>query len=123
MRYLCNSPWEIISVNLIGPLPESHGKNAIMVIVDRFSKMIRLFPTTTEITSQGVAKIFRDEVFKLHGIPHKVISDRGPQFVSSFMKELYSQLQIEGNPSTAYHPETNGQTEWVNAWVEQYLRL
>ena len=70
-----NSPWEIISVDLIGPLPESHGKNAIMVIVDRFSKMIRLFPTTTEITSQGVAKIFRDEVFKLHGIPHKVISD------------------------------------------------
>ena len=64
-----------VSVDLIGPLPESHGKNAIMVIVDRFSKMIRLFPTTTEITSQGVAKIFRDEVFKLHGIPHKVISD------------------------------------------------
>ena len=85
--------------------------------------MIRLFLTTTEITSQGVAKIFRDEVFKLHGIPHKVISDRGPQFISSFMKELYSQLQIEGNPSTAYHPETDGQAERVNAWVEQYLRL
>ena len=85
--------------------------------------MIRLFPTTTEITSQGVAKIFCDEVFKLHRIPHKVISDRGPQFISSFMKELYSQLQIEGNPSTAYHPETDGQTERVNAWVEQYLRL
>ena len=85
--------------------------------------MIRLFSTTTEITSQGVAKIFRDEIFKLHGIPHKVISDRGPQFISSFMKELYSQLQIEGNPSTAYHPETNGQTERVNAWVEQYLQI
>ena len=92
-----------------------------MVIVDQFSKMIRLFPTTTKITSQGVAKIFRDEIFKLHGIPHKVISDRGPQFISSFMKELYSQLQIEGNPSTAYHLETDGQTERVNAWVEQYL--
>ena len=85
--------------------------------------MIRLFPTTTEITSQGVTKIFHDEVFKLHGIPHKVISDQGPQFISSFMKELYSQLQVEGNPSTAYHPKTDGQTEWVNAWVEQYLRL
>ena len=68
-----------------------------------------------------MAKIFRDEIFKLHGIPKKVISDRGPQFVSSFMKELYSQLQIEGNPSTAYHPETNGQTKRINAWVEQYL--
>ena len=94
-----------------------------MVIVNRFSKMIRLFLTSTEITSQGIAKIFRDEIFKLHGIPKKVISDRGPQFVSSFMKELYSQLQIEGNPSTAYHPETDGQTERINAWVEQYLRI
>ena len=83
--------------------------------------MIWLFPVSTKITSQGVAKIFRDEIFKLHGIPKKVISDRGPQFVSSFMKELYSQLQIEGNPSITYHPETDGQTERINTWVEQYL--
>ena len=110
-----NTPWEIILVDLIGPLPKSKGKNTIMVIVDRFSKMIQLFLVSTEITSQGMAKIFRDEVFKLHGIPKKVISDRGPQFVLSFMKELYSQLQIEGNPSTTYHPETNGQTERINA--------
>ena len=116
-----NTPWEIISVDLIGSLPKSKGKNAIMVIVDQFLKLIQLFPVSTEITSQGMAKIFRDEIFKLHGIPKKVISDWGPQFVSSFMKELYSQLQIEGNPSTAYHPETNGQTERINAWVEQYL--
>ena len=64
------------------------------------------------------AKIFKDEIFKLHGIPKKVISDQGPQFVSLFMKKLYSQLQIEGNPSTAYYPKTNGQTERINAWVE-----
>ena len=94
-----------------------------MVIVDHFSKMIWLFPVSTKITSQGVARIFRDEIFKLHGIPKKVISDRGPQFISSFIKELYSQLQIEGNPSTAYHPETDGQTERINAWIEQYLRI
>ena len=87
-----NAPWEIISVDLIGPLPESKGKNDIMVIVNQFSKMIQLFPVSTEITSQGMAKIFRDEIFKLHGIPKKVISDQGPQFVLSFMKELYSQL-------------------------------
>ena len=116
-----DAPWEIISVDLINPLPESKGKNAIMVIVDWFSKIIQLFPVSTEITSQGMAKIFRDEIFKLHGIPRKVISDWGPQFVSSFMKELYSQLQIEGNPSTTYHPETDRQTERINAWVEQYL--
>ena len=86
-------------VDIIRPVPELDGKDAILVIVDRFSKMIRLFPISVNITSLGVAKIFRDKIFKLHGIPQKVILDRGPQFVSTFMKELYSQLQIEGNPS------------------------
>ena len=85
--------------------------------------MIRLFPISINITSLGIAKIFRDEIFKLHGIPQKVILDQGPQFISAFMKELYSQLQIEGNPSTAYHPEMDGQTERVNTWVEQYPRI
>ena len=85
--------------------------------------MIQLFLVSTKITSQDIAMIFRDEIFKLHDIPKKVISDQGPQFVSSFMKELYSQLQIEGNPSTTYHPEIDGQTERINVWVEQYLRI
>ena len=67
--------WEIILVDLIGPLPESKGKNVIMVVVDQFSKIIWLFPVSTEITSQGMAKIFRNEIFKLHDIPKKVISD------------------------------------------------
>ena len=110
-----SAPWEITSVDLIGPLPKSKGKNAIMVIVNHFSKIIWLFLVSTKITFQGVAKIFRNEIFKLHGIPKKVISDRGPQFISSFIKELYSQLQIEGNPSTTYHPETDSQTERINA--------
>ena len=117
------NPWEIISVDIIGPLPESQGKNAILTVVDRFSKMIQLFPISTEITTRGVATIFRDHIFKLHGTPRKVISDRGPQFVSSFMDALYTLLKIEGNPSTAYHPQTDGQTERYNATVEQYLRL
>ena len=77
-----DAPWEIISVDLISPLPKSKGKNAIMVIVNPFSKMIWLFLVSTEITSQGVAKIFRNEIFKLHGIPKKVISDQGSQFIS-----------------------------------------
>ena len=75
------------------------------------------------ITAQGVAKISWDRVFKDMGIPQKVISDWGPQFVSKFMKELCSWLGIERNPSTAYHPQTDGQTEWVNQELEQYLRL
>ena len=70
-----NALWEIISVDLISLLPESKGKNTIMVVVDQFSKMIWLFPVSTKITSQGMAKILRDEILKLHSIPKKVISD------------------------------------------------
>ena len=92
-----------------------------MIVVNYFSKMIWLFLVSTKITSQGMAKIFRDEIFKLHSIPKKVISDWGPQFVLSFMKELYSQFQIEGNSSTIYHLKTDRQTKRINAWVEQYL--
>jgi len=105
------NPWEIVSIDLIGPLPESAGYDGILVIVDRFSKMARYIPINMNITAQGVAKISWDQVFKNMGIPQKVISDRGPQFVSRFMKELCSQLGIERNPLTAYHPQTDGQTE------------
>ena len=118
-----SEPWEVISVDLIGELPESRGFNAICVIVDRFSKQIHAIPTNTELTSEGMAKIYRDQVFRLHGIPRKVISDRGPQFESSFMKDLYRLLGIEANPSTAYHPQTDGQTERINQEIEQYLRI
>ena len=117
------NPWETISIDIIGPLPESSGKNAILTIVDIFSKMIHLFPVSTDITALGVAKIYRDHIFKLHGTPKKVISDRGTQFLSSFMTDLYKLLDIEGNPTTAYHPQGNGQAERMNALVEQYLRL
>lgn len=116
-------PWEIVSVDLIGPLPESKGFDAIMVVVDRFSKKIEAIPTNVELSSLGAAKHFRDYVFKHHGLPRKVISDRGPQFVSNFMKDLMKLLGIEGNPSTAFHPQTDGQTERINQEIEQYLRI
>ena len=76
-----------------------------------------------ELNSEGLARIYRDNVFRLHGLPRKVIHDRGPQFVSSFMKDLYRLLGIEGNPSTAYHPQTDGQTERINQEIEHYLRV
>ena len=117
------APWEIISIDIIGPLPESNGKDAILTIVDRFSKMIHIFPISSTITSKGVAQIFHDQVFKLHSTPKKVISDRGSQFISSFMRDLYALLNIEANPSTAYHPQTDGQTKRYNTQIEQYLRI
>ena len=120
---ILQNPWEIVSIDLIGLLPESAGYNGILVIVDRFFKMARYIPINMNITAQEVAKISWNWVFKDMGIPQKVISDWGPQFVSRFMKELCSRLGIERNPSTAYHPQTDGQTEWVNQELEQYLRL
>ena len=116
------APWEIVSSDLIGELPESQGHNAICVFVDRFSKQIHLVPTSTDLSSEGMAKLYRDHIFRLHGIPRKFIHDRGTQYELRFMKELYKLLGIEGNPSTAYHPQTDGQTERVNQEVEIYLR-
>lgn len=116
-------PWHTISVDLIGELPESQGYNGICIIVNRFSKQIHAIPTSMTCNALGMAKIFRDNVFRLHGIPRKIISDRGPQFVSRFSTELYRLLGIEANPSTAYHPQTDGQTERINQEIEQYLRL
>ena len=104
-------PWEVISINLIEPLPESSGYDRILVIVDCFSKMACYIPININIMAQGVAKVSWNRVFKDVGIPQKVISNQGPQFVSRFMKKLYCQLGVERNPSTAYHPQTDGQTE------------
>ena len=95
----------------------------ILVIIDQFSKKAYFLPCNTTITAQGVATLYRDNVFKEHGLPKKVISDRGTQFVSSFMKELYKKLGIKPNPSTAYHPQMDGQTERVNQELEEYLRI
>ena len=86
-------------------------------------KQAHLIPTSMTFTAQGMAEIYRDHVFRLHGIPKKIIHDRGPQFDSLFMKNLYKLIGIEGNPSTVYHPQTDGQTERVNQEVEQYLRI
>ena len=67
--------------------------DAIVVIVDRFTKMIRLKATTTNISSEDIAKIYQDEIWKLHGISRKILSDRGPQFMSKFMEEFIKALE------------------------------
>ena len=108
-------------MDLIGPLVPSKGKDMILVVINRFSKKVYFLPCNTTITVQGVVTLYGDNIFKEHGLPKKVISDRGSQFVSNFMKELYRKLGIEPNPSTAYHPQTDGQTERVNQELEEYL--
>ena len=94
-----------------------------MVTVDKLSKLVHTIPTSDTVTSEGIARLFRDHVWKHHGLPDQIISDRGPQFVSNFMRELNKLLGIHTSPSTAYHPQSNGQTERANQEVEQYPRV
>ncbi|SJL16407.1 uncharacterized protein ARMOST_19931 [Armillaria ostoyae] len=116
-------PWTHISVNMITGLPDSNGHDALLVVVDRFSKAIILVPCNVELSAEGWARILHDHVYARHGMPQVVISDRGPQFVSKFMTELYKLLDIKQNTSMAFHPQTDGQTECVNQEVEKYLRI
>ncbi len=116
-------PWMHISVDMVTGLPDSHVHNAILMIVDRFSKAIIPVACNVKLSAEGWAQILRDHVYAHHGMPQVVISDRGPQFVSQFMKELYQMLDLTPNASTAFHPQTDGQTKRVDQEVEKYLRI
>jgi len=115
-------PWQEISIDIIEPLPKSNGMDAIVVIVDQFTKMIRLKATTMNVSSEGIVKIYRDKIWKLHGIPRKILSDRGPQFTSKFMEELTKALGMKRQLSTAYHSQTDGQTEIINQEIGVFLQ-
>ena len=116
-------PWSHISADFITKLPLAQGYDAILVICDHFSKMAHFIATTEKMSAEGLARLFRDHVWKLHGLPESIISDRGVQFTAGMMKELNSLLGIQTKLSTAYHPQTDGQTERVNQELEQYLRV
>jgi hypothetical protein len=112
-----------ISSDLITGLPESDGHNAILVVVNRFSKMIVLIPIRDTLTAPQMAENFRDHIWKRFGMPEQIISDRGPQYIAQFTKDLYQLMNTTTNISTAFHPQTDGQTERINQEVEQYLCL
>jgi hypothetical protein len=115
------APWEVISVDFIAELPESHGYNAIMYVVDSLTKCAHFIPMHTTINTEGTALLFLKEVWKHHGTPRVVISDRGPQFIARFTHKLYKLLGIKLALLMAYHPQTDGQTECVNQVLEGYL--
>ena len=92
----------------------SNGMDAIVVIVDQFTKMIRLKATMSNISLEEIAKIYRDDIWKLHRIPRKILRNRGPQFASKFIEEFTRALGTKRQLSTAYHPQIDGQTERIN---------
>jgi Integrase zinc binding domain len=118
-----SGPWEHISVDLIGELPESQGFNTILVIVVHFLKMIIMIPTKMELTTMRMTWIYGDQIWSKHGLPQKIISDQGPQFAAQFMKDLNKLVGITGNLSTTYHPQTDSQTKHMNQEIEQYLQV
>ena len=114
--------WSDISVDFIVELPRSRDMTTIMVVVDRLTKMAHFIPLRCLPTSAIAADSFITHVFRLHGFPNSIVSDRGSQFTSDFWKRLCNLLDINHSLSTANHPQTDGQTERVNAILEQYLR-
>lgn len=113
--------WDIVSVDFITELPILHEFNATMVVVDSVSKRAHFIPTQTTVMALGSAQLYLQHVWKLHSLPWSTLSDHGPQFVSEFMCELYCLLGITILSSTTYHPQTDGQMEWVNQELEQYI--
>ncbi|GJP69722.1 hypothetical protein CLOP_g722 [Closterium sp. NIES-67] len=116
-------PWQVVSLDFITGLPPTTSSHdAILVVIDKFSKMGHFIPTHTTARTEETAQLFVRHIISQHGIPTTLISDRDPKFTSKFWKELMSLLGTKLGMSSAYHPQTDGQTERLNQIVEQLLR-
>ncbi len=109
-------------MDFIEALPKSEGKDTILVVVDRLTKYSHFIPMHHPFTSKDVARTFLDTIYKLHGCPKSIVTDRDKVFTSLFWKEFFQLLGIQLKMSTSYHPETDGQTERVNKCLETYHR-
>lgn len=109
-------------MEFIDGLPRSHGYEVILVVVDGLSKYGHFIPSTHPYTAQSVAKVFLDNTVKLHGLLDSIVSDKDAKLLSSFWHELFSIQWVQLNTSSAYHPQSDGQTEVLNRCLETYLR-
>lgn len=119
-----NWKWQIISMDFVQGLPMSRNKhNAILVVVDRLTKVAHFIPGNLSDRAPTIAYKFLHEIFRLRGVPEKIISDRDARMTSRFWQTLFSALGTQLNISSTYHPETDGQTERVNQVLEDLLRM
>jgi hypothetical protein len=114
--------WRDISMDFIVGLPKSENKSVIMVVVDHLSKYALICALQHPFTTSTVAQIFMDHIFKIHSMPHSIVSDRDPTFTNNFWQELSRLQGTQLHLSIAYHPQTDGQTKFVNKCLETYLR-
>ena len=117
-----NGPWQRLSVDFVTGLPESEGFDAICNIICHLTKQRHLIPCHTTCWAEEFAQLFIDNVFHLHGLHIDIVCDGRPQFIAKFWKHLDRYLGFTQSLSTAFHPQSDGQTERFNAVMEQYLR-
>ena len=109
-------------MDFITDFPKYLGKDCIYVVVDRLTKFYHLFSVTSSFSAAQVSDLFYKEIFVLHGLPKIIMSDRDGKFMSVFLQELFRLVGTQLTPSISYHPQTDGQTERVNKWLEGYLQ-
>ncbi|PKA50779.1 putative mitochondrial protein [Apostasia shenzhenica] len=114
--------WTDITMDFIEGLPSSYSKHSIWVIVDRLSKFAHFISLSHPYTAAVLAQIFIEHIYRLHGMPERIVSDRDPIFMSRFWKEMCKRQRASTNLTSAYHPQSDGQSEVVNRCLEGYLR-
>ena len=115
--------WDEVSLDFVTGLPRTpSGHDAVLVVVDRFTKWAYFIPTQTTVDAKGTAVLFHDVVFSRHGMPKRLISDRDPRFTGHFWRAFFEVMGTTLAMSAAYHPQTDGQTERVNRVMEEALR-
>ncbi|KAE9043976.1 hypothetical protein PR002_g3047 [Phytophthora rubi] len=120
---IATEAWRSVSMDFIfGLPPDAEGRTGVLVFVDRYTKMVHLIPVSDTVTAAETAAHFVDCVFRHHGLPESIVSDRDPRFTSAFWSSLFQLLGTKLSMSTAAHPETDGQTERVNRVLEDVLR-
>jgi transposase InsO family protein len=115
--------WEEIGMDFIVGLPRTRdGYYSIWVIIDRLTKVVHFIPVKTTYSGAQLAELYMSRIVCLHGVPKKIVSDQGTQFTSRFWKRLHESMDTKLNFSSAYHPQTDGQTERTNQVLEDMLR-
>jgi transposase InsO family protein len=115
--------WEEIAIDFIVGLPRTQSRyDSIWVIADRLTKVAHFVPVKTTYSGPQLAELYMSRIFYLHGVPKKIVSDRGTQFTSRFLERLHETLDTQLCFSSTYHPQTNGQTKRVNQILEDMLR-